>query len=328
MQKRYILLTAAKNEEACIAEVIQLVVRQTVKPVAWFIMDDGSSDRTAMIVKSFAGKYPFINLQSAEACGGRNFGSQYKAVMAAYDLARTQAFDFVAVQDADQGPEREDYYELILQEFRRNPRLGMASGCLYERWRSNWECRQSNSDDAVTGGTAMFRRTAFDEIGGYTPLYYGGSDTLAQFELERAGWEILTRPDLHIYHYRPTCSAGGYGGDCFEPDLKTPHSVSSGFRTRQMLATAVLPADIWQHSPVVRLFIVESFRAKGLGGYQDARIYTEKANAEAAPVGVAHWEPVEPVVQRNSSNTERLTKWNSSYKTPPTLMGWHSPCCW
>ena len=209
MQKRYILLTAAKNEEACIAEVIQLVVRQTVKPVAWFIMDDGSSDRTAMIVKSFAGKYPFINLQSAEACGGRNFGSQYKAVMAAYDLARTQAFDFVAVQDADQGPEREDYYELILQEFRRNPRLGMASGCLYERWRSNWECRQSNSDDAVTGGTAMFRRTAFDEIGGYTPLYYGGSDTLAQFELERAGWEILTRPDLHIYHYRPTCSAGG-----------------------------------------------------------------------------------------------------------------------
>jgi glycosyltransferase involved in cell wall biosynthesis len=183
-------------------------------------MDDGSSDRTAAIVESFAAEYPFIHLQSAGARGGRNFGSQYKAVMAAYDLAKTLEFDFVGVQDADQSPEREDYYELILQEFERNPKLGMASGYLYERWRGTWECRQGNSGDAVTGGMALFRRIAFDGIGGYTPLHYGGSDTLAQFELERASWETLTRPDLHIYHYRPTCSAGGIWRGLFRAGLE------------------------------------------------------------------------------------------------------------
>jgi glycosyltransferase involved in cell wall biosynthesis len=209
MPANYVILTAAKDEEAYIGDVIRLVVRQTVKPLAWFIMDDGSSDRTAAIVESFAAEYPFIHLQSAGARGGRNFGSQYKAVMAAYDLAKSLEFDFVCVQDADQGPEREDYYERMLHEFKRIPKLGMASGYVYERWRGTWECRQGNSEDAVTGGMAFFRRIAFDGIGGYTPLRYGGSDTLAQLELERAGWEILTRPELHIYHYRPTCSAGG-----------------------------------------------------------------------------------------------------------------------
>src|SRR5437660_6383161 len=114
MNNRYVLLTAAKDEEAFIGEVIQYVVRQTVTPIAWIIIDDGSSDRTAAIVESFAVKYPFIKLQSAAARSNRNFGSQYKALRAAYDLAKPLDFDFVAIQDADQAPEREDYYESIL----------------------------------------------------------------------------------------------------------------------------------------------------------------------------------------------------------------------
>ena len=59
---QYVLLTAAKDEEACIAEVIQAVLRQTVRPSAWFIVDDGSTDRTATIIKHFAAAYPFIRL--------------------------------------------------------------------------------------------------------------------------------------------------------------------------------------------------------------------------------------------------------------------------
>ena len=64
MQKLYILLTAAKNEEAYITKTIESVLRQTVLPVAWFIMDDGSTDRMAAIIESFAAKHPFIRLIS------------------------------------------------------------------------------------------------------------------------------------------------------------------------------------------------------------------------------------------------------------------------
>jgi biofilm PGA synthesis N-glycosyltransferase PgaC len=209
MNNRFILITAAKDEESCIGEVIQFVLRQTILPLAWFIMDDGSTDRTAAIVESFAAKHTFIRLQTARSRGGRNFGSQYKAIQAAYEqLAKPMEFDFVAIQDADQAPEREDYYESIFSEFRKNPRLGVASGVIYERLRGNWEFRPENSEDAVAA-SCVFRRETFDQIGGYVPMYYQGSDWLIQLKVRMAGWGLLTRPDLHILHYRPTSSAGG-----------------------------------------------------------------------------------------------------------------------
>jgi biofilm PGA synthesis N-glycosyltransferase PgaC len=208
MNRRYVLLTAAKDEETYIEEVIGYVLRQTVRPLAWFIVDDGSSDRTASIVERIAAEHPFIHLQTAGSRGGRNFSSQYKAIMAAYSLAKSLEFDFVGVVDADQAPEEKDYYESILEEFDRNPRLGIGCGLVYERPRGGWEPRAGNSNDSVAG-SAFFRRTCFDQVGGYTPLPYGGSDWLIQIDAKMAGWQIMTRPDLHILHYRPTSSAGG-----------------------------------------------------------------------------------------------------------------------
>ena len=208
MNKQYILITAAKDEEACIGEVIQSVLRQTVLPLIWFIMDDGSTDRTVSIIERFAVNHPFIRLQSARSRGGRNFGSQYKAIQAAYDLAKPLAFDFVAVQDADQAPESEYYYESILNDFTKRKMLGVASGVIYERPNGCWEFRPENAEESVAA-SAVFRRTVFDEVGGYTPMYYQGSDWLIQLKVRMARWELLTRPDLHILHYRPTSSAGG-----------------------------------------------------------------------------------------------------------------------
>lgn len=205
---RYILLTAAKDEEACLGEVIEAVLRQTVRPLAWFIMDDGSTDRTATIVRKFAAEHPFIHLQSGDPRSGRCFGSQYKAINAAYALARSLEFDFVAIQDADQAPATEDYYQSLLEEFRNNPRLGAASGFVYERPAGIWEPRRDNARDSVAA-SAMFRKSCFDQIGGYTPLHYGGSDWLMQLNVRMAGWEVLTRPDLRLLHYRLTSSAGG-----------------------------------------------------------------------------------------------------------------------
>jgi len=209
MQDRYILLTAAKNEQAYIAETIRSVVRQKVQPLAWFIMDDGSTDRTASIVERFAADHPFIRLCSVGLREGRNFGAQYKALQAGYTLARTMEFDFVGVQDADIAPEQDGYYATIMEEFRRTPRLGITGGDIYEQVNGSWQCRRGNSADSVAGGVQMFRRECFEQIGGYTPLFYGGSDSLAQLDAQLRGWEVRTRADQRIFHYRPTSTAGG-----------------------------------------------------------------------------------------------------------------------
>jgi glycosyltransferase involved in cell wall biosynthesis len=207
MKRQYVLLTAAKDEEAYIEEVLKSVLRQTVLPLAWFIVDDGSSDRTAEIVERITADHSFVHLQSAGSRGGRNFGSQYKAVMAAYGMAKSLEFDFVGVLDADSALKRNDYYESILQEFERNPRLGIAGGVIYERPRGVWEPAPEYSGDSVAA-SAFFRRGCFDQIGGYTPLFYGGSDWLIQLDARRAGWETMTCADQPILHYRPTWSAG------------------------------------------------------------------------------------------------------------------------
>src|SRR5689334_1318799 len=149
MQKQYVLLTAAKNEDAYIGDTIASVLRQSVRPAAWFIMDDGSTDRTAEVVRGFAREHPFIRLQSAGERAGRNFGSQYKAIQAAYEMAKGLKFSFVGVHDADIAPERADYYEAILKEFHNRPRLGIAGGFIYERANGVWQSRKGNSRDSV-----------------------------------------------------------------------------------------------------------------------------------------------------------------------------------
>jgi biofilm PGA synthesis N-glycosyltransferase PgaC len=219
MNKQYVLLTAAKDEAAFIGDVIASVLRQSIQPAAWFIIDDGSSDQTASIVERIASEHPFIHLQSTNGRGGRNFGSKDKAIMAAYRLAESLEFGFVGVLDADTTLEQEDYYESILEEFDRNPRLGLAGGFVYERQRGEWEIRPDNSEDSVPGTGAIFRRSCFDQIGGYTPLSYGGSDWLVQLDAKMAGWETVTLPNLHIFHYRPTSSAGGIWRGMFRRGL-------------------------------------------------------------------------------------------------------------
>lgn len=46
----YVLVTPARNEEAFIEQVIQSVLAQSVLPLKWAIVSDGSTDRTDEIV--------------------------------------------------------------------------------------------------------------------------------------------------------------------------------------------------------------------------------------------------------------------------------------
>ena len=209
MDTRFVLLTAAKNEEQYIEYAIRSVVRQTIHPLAWFIVDDGSTDRTAEIIRDYAKVFPCVRLVSRECGQERSFGAQYRAINMAYALAQELNFDFIGVQDADIEVESDGYYEGLLAVFARDARLGVAGGYIFERKGEQWRRRHANSPDAVAGGIQMFRRACFDQIGGYSPLLFGGEDWLAQIDAKRAGWMVSALPDLAAHHFRPTSSADG-----------------------------------------------------------------------------------------------------------------------
>jgi glycosyltransferase involved in cell wall biosynthesis len=209
MDSRFVMVTAAKNEEKYIGNAIASVIRQTIRPAVWYIVDDASTDRTPDIVNDYSKQHEFIRLIRNERKHERNFGAQYDAINGAYALLRSTDFEFFAVQDADIAVERNDYYEQILAAFRRDDRLGIVGGYIFERRRDAWRCRLANSPDSVAGGIQMFRRACFEAIGGYFPLQLGGADWLAQIEAKRAGWSVTAIPELAAYHYRPTSSADG-----------------------------------------------------------------------------------------------------------------------
>jgi glycosyltransferase involved in cell wall biosynthesis len=209
-RSRYAVLTAAKNEERYIGTAIESVLRQTCRPAAWFIMDDGSTDRTAEIVAAHAARHPFIHLLSTPTGATRSFGAQYRAINAAYTIASTTLpFDFVAMQDADIELPQADYYSQLLALFESEPPLGVSGGYIHERAGTAWKCRPSNSPQAVAGGIQMFRRTCFDAIGGYKPLAFGGEDWLAQLDAASLGWAVRPMLQLPVHHHRPTSTADG-----------------------------------------------------------------------------------------------------------------------
>jgi len=73
---RCILITPARNEEAFIEKTIQSVVNQTVLPIRWVIVNDGSTDGTAAIVAKYAALYDWIGMVTMPAHRDRSFAAK------------------------------------------------------------------------------------------------------------------------------------------------------------------------------------------------------------------------------------------------------------
>src|SRR5690349_20423235 len=84
---KYVLVTPARNEEAYLEKTIQSIVAQTIPPQKWVIVSDGSVDRTDEIARSYASRYPFIQLERVGEPvqkGKKDFGAKVRAFRAGY----------------------------------------------------------------------------------------------------------------------------------------------------------------------------------------------------------------------------------------------------
>ena len=57
---KFLIITPSCNEEGFLPNLIQSVVSQSFLPDEWIIVDDGSTDDTANIIKEASLKYPWI----------------------------------------------------------------------------------------------------------------------------------------------------------------------------------------------------------------------------------------------------------------------------
>jgi len=203
----YLLITAARNEEAFIEKTIKSVIAQTNLPLKWIIVSDGSTDGTDEIIKCYSSKFDFISLMQCSGEKLRSFGSKAKAVMFAYDSVKHLDFEYIGNLDADISFDS-NYYENILSKFKQDKNLGIAGGVRFD-FCDNSFIKVSCALNSVGGPFQLFNRECFEQVGGYSPLKYGGVDAAAEIRARMLGWKVQSFPDYKLYHYRCTGSAGG-----------------------------------------------------------------------------------------------------------------------
>ena len=202
-RQTYVLVSACRNEEKYLDGLAEMIAAQTVPPLRWIIVDDGSTDRTYERAEEWAARLPYLQVVRMPGGRPRSFSSQVYAAQHGSEVAKSLNFDFIGFLDADiKLPP--DYYEALLQRFDQENGLGLGGGIVIDQYSDRTENIRAGSEEYhVAGGVQFFRRECFEKIGGYTPIDGGGQDTIADVMALMHGWKIRSFADLPAMHLRP-----------------------------------------------------------------------------------------------------------------------------
>jgi biofilm PGA synthesis N-glycosyltransferase PgaC len=196
----YVLVTPARNEEAFIQKTIESVIRQTYLPLKWVIIDDGSTDGTAAIVRPYSARYPWIELVQRPQRRERTFAAKVHAFRIGYERIRDLPYEVIGNLDADISfvP---DHFEFLLTQFSTDPTLGVA-GTIFKEENYSSDADSFEGQKHVAGQCQLFRKQCWEDIGGYTPHAAGGIDWMAVTSARMLGWKTRSFREKSFFHYR------------------------------------------------------------------------------------------------------------------------------
>jgi poly-beta-1,6-N-acetyl-D-glucosamine synthase len=205
-QTKYVVITPVRDEAILLPATIESMIRQTVLPQEWIIVNDGSKDGTGRIIDSHAARYPWIRAVHRDDRGFRKSGGGVvDAFNHGYQKLTSSGWDFIAKFDGDLTFEP-DYFQKCFEEFDREPKLGVGGGmiCYIADGVRQVEIAPSFH---VRGATKIYRKACWDGIGGFWPA--PGWDTIDEVKANRLGWSSRSFPHLSLIHHRHTGSADG-----------------------------------------------------------------------------------------------------------------------
>lgn len=203
----YALITPARNEARFIEQTLRSVIAQTIRPIRWIIVSDGSTDGTDEIVKRFLDENEWIELIRMPEHRDRHFAAKATCFNAGYQKLADVSYEIIGNLDADITFDS-NYIEFLLGKFAENPTLGVA-GTPFVEGTESYDYRFTNVEH-VSGACQLFRRQCFEQVGGYKPIKGGGIDWVAVTTARMKGWKTRTFTEMTCCHHRPmgTASSG------------------------------------------------------------------------------------------------------------------------
>jgi poly-beta-1,6-N-acetyl-D-glucosamine synthase len=195
----YVLITPVRNEAKFIELTLKSVVSQTVIPLKWIIVSDGSTDGTDEIVRKYTSDYSWIELIRMPERQERHFAGKVHAFNAGYAKVADLKYEVIGNLDGDVSFDSE-YFAFLLKQFAENPQLGVA-GTPFREGEFQYDFRFT-SIEHVSGQCQLFRRECFEGIGGYIPRKIGGVDLVAVTTARMKGWQTRTFLEKPYHHHR------------------------------------------------------------------------------------------------------------------------------
>jgi glycosyltransferase involved in cell wall biosynthesis len=211
---RLSILANVYNAGRLLPRLFDSLLEQTIQSYELVIVDDGSVDDTAEVVRAYSGSFSDLKLISLPHCGlrgARNHGF------------RRVTGDICLVLDADETLPAPDTLERFLAPF-SDPevagvgaiKLPSATGWVSDGLRvvrhSVYTARlkPDGTTEMVVGGAMALRVVAVNEVGGLTENPNIGEDVDVSWRLRDAGWKLIGRNDIVILHDDATDLAGLY----------------------------------------------------------------------------------------------------------------------
>jgi glycosyltransferase involved in cell wall biosynthesis len=196
----YALITPARNEAEFLELTLQSVIAQTVLPAKWVIVSDGSTDGTDDIVKRYAAEHPWIELVRMPERKERHFAGKVLAFDAGFARVKELGCDIIGCLDGDISFNPE-YFEFLLGKMAEDPKLGLVGTRFRDPHNYTYDYRFV-SIEHVTGCCQLFRRTCYQEIGGYVPAKGGAIDRIVNISARMRGWKTRTFTEQFYLHHR------------------------------------------------------------------------------------------------------------------------------
>jgi|Deesub1362A_J573_1020465.scaffolds.fasta_scaffold00266_43 glycosyltransferase involved in cell wall biosynthesis len=211
-EKNYILVTPCKNEEKNLPNLIESVISQTIKPILWVVVDDGSTDNTQNLLQDVENRNKWIKTIRLNS-NKRDLGTHLASVVnkgfnvaVNYCEENNLEYNYLGILDADLIL-KPTFYENILKEFKKNPKLGIASGGT-RHIIGNKIVIPKLSANEPSGGHMVIRKECFEQCGGI-PISYA-FDSVLKAKARLRGWETRRFENFIVTEVRGVAGAEGF----------------------------------------------------------------------------------------------------------------------